>query len=196
MKKNEEIPVLDKPVLSFESPKAWEAWLIDHHQESDGIWMRIYKKTSKVPTVVYGEALDVALCYGWIDSQIKKYDELSYVQKFTPRRKRSVWSQVNCKKVEAFIAAGKMQAAGLKEIEAAKADGRWDAAYASFSTATVPNDLQILLDQNPAAKRFFDTLSKTKRYQFITRIELAKRPETRQKRLVITLEKLLKGESL
>lgn len=188
-------PAVELPVLAFANPQDWDNWLAEQHASSPGIWLRFFKKASGQATVVYAEALDVALCYGWIDSQVKKYDAESYLQKFTRRRPRSLWSQVNREKVARLIAAGKMQPAGFKEIEAAQADGRWEAAYASFSNATVPEDLQALLDAHPEAQGYFDSLNKTQRYSFITRIAMAKKPETRQRRLQATLEKLLKQET-
>lgn len=184
----------DLPILSFETQEAWRQWLDAHHGESSGIWLRYYKKGAGKATIVYAEALEVALCYGWIDSQSQKWDEISYLQKYTPRRKRSIWSQVNVEKVGRLIEQGLMQPAGLREIEAAKADGRWDAAYASFSQASVPEDLQAELDKHPEAKAFFESLNKTQRYSFITRISLAKKPETRARRLGLAMEKLKKGE--
>jgi uncharacterized protein YdeI (YjbR/CyaY-like superfamily) len=172
-----------REVLHFDDARAWEMWLATHHQKHEGIWLKIAKKSSGIPSVSYMESLDVALCYGWIDGQRKLYDEACYLQKFTPRRQKSLWSKVNVKKVEALIEAGRMRQPGLKEIEAAKADGRWDVAYESQKNATVPEDFTAALDQNERAKSFFDSLNKTNRYAFIWRITTAKNPEMRRSRL-------------
>src|SRR5689334_4950952 len=148
----------DLPFLLFTTPDAWEQWLDEHHTASQGAWIKIAKKGSGKESISYAQALDVALCFGWIDSQKYKLDDEYFVQKFTPRRSKSIWSVINRDKVTALIAQGKMREAGMREIEKAKADGRWDAAYHSQSTATVPDDLQSALDQNAAAKAFFEKL--------------------------------------
>src|SRR5437588_998614 len=140
------------PIIPFETQQDWERWLKEHHPNTDGIWLKIAKKETGIPSVSYAEALDVALCYGWIDGQKASFDDTYWLQKFTPRRPKSVWSRVNRDKVTALIAAGKMRPAGLRQIEQAKADGRWDAAYASQRTITVPDDLQQALDANPKAR--------------------------------------------
>ncbi|HEY9841517.1 MAG TPA: YdeI/OmpD-associated family protein [Candidatus Obscuribacterales bacterium] len=184
----------DLPLLEFETQAEWEHWLAQHHGDEAGVWLRFYKKDSGRKTFVYAEALDVALCYGWIDSQMQKYDELSYVQKFTPRRKGSPWSKVNRDKVAKLIAAGRMQPPGLREIEAAQADGRWDAAYDSQKNMRVPDDLQQLLEQHPDALAFFESLNQANRYAFLYRIQNAKKPETRNRWLQRSLEMLLKRE--
>src|SRR5690606_37708487 len=145
----------DSPQLAFESEQAWEQWLEAHHAESDGVWLKLAKKGAGVPSVSYAEAVTVALCFGWIDSQSKRLDDRFYVQRFTPRRARSKWSKVNCARALELIAQGRMRPAGLREVEAAQADGRWEAAYDPPSTATVPDDLQAALDENPAALAFF-----------------------------------------
>ena len=170
-------------VMHFEDARTWEAWLATHHQKQEGIWVKIAKKSSGIPSVSHMESLDVALCYGWIDGQGKPYDEVYYLQKFTPRRLKSMWSVVNVKKVEALIEAGRMRQPGLKEIEAAKADGRWNLAYESQKNATVPPDFTAALDQNQRAKSFFESLNKTDRYAFIWRITTAKNPEMRRSRI-------------
>ncbi|PKL74635.1 MAG: hypothetical protein CVV27_19475 [Candidatus Melainabacteria bacterium HGW-Melainabacteria-1] len=185
----------DLPLLSFETPVGWADWLAEHHQDQQGVWLRYYKKASGKPTIVYAEALEVALCYGWIDSQAKSLDAESYVQKYTPRRKRSPWSKINRAKAEALIAAGKMQAPGLQEIEAARADGRWAAAYDSPKSMSVPSDFQALLDQHPEALAFFESLSQTNRYALLYRIQAAKKPETRQRWLDRSLAMLLNKET-
>lgn len=186
----------DLPIIPFESQTAWEQWLEENHATADGLWLKIAKKGSGHPTVTYAEALDVALCFGWIDGQKDKFDDEYFLQKFTPRRKRSKWSQVNREKVEALIAQGKMRDAGMREIEAAKSDGRWDAAYAPPSKIEVPDDLQAELDKNPEAQAFFNQLNKTNRYAILYRIHDAKRPETRQKRITQFIDMLNEKKTL
>jgi uncharacterized protein YdeI (YjbR/CyaY-like superfamily) len=149
------------PVLPFASPEAFREWLEEHHATSKGIWLKIAKKGSGTPTVTYAEALDEALCYGWIDGQKGALDEVFFLQRFTPRGPRSKWSKINVDKVDALTAAGRMRAAGRAEVEKAKADGRWEAAYDPQSKATVPADLQAALDKNPEAAKFFATLTAT-----------------------------------
>ncbi len=183
-------PAPDYPILAFASEAEWEIWLAENFALAPGIWLRFYKKASGVASVNYAQALDVALCYGWIDSQVKKGDETSYLQKFTPRKKRSLWSQVNREKVAKLIAAGRMQPAGQAEIDKAKANGEWEQAYASFSTIEVPGDLQAQLDQDPETKTFFESLTKTQRYSLLIPLSLAKKPETRERRLTKALELL------
>ena len=182
------------PIIPFASPGDWEAWLAEHHATSDGLWLKISKKDSGISSVTYAEALDVALCYGWIDGQKGKFDDDYYLQRFTPRRPRSKWSKINRGKVTKLIEEGKMKPAGLREVEKAKADGRWDAAYESQSNATVPEDLQRELDKNPAAAAFFETLNSTNRYAILYRIEEAKKPETRTRRIEKFVAMLSKHE--
>jgi uncharacterized protein YdeI (YjbR/CyaY-like superfamily) len=184
------------PVLTFESPAAWEEWLAGEHGSQAGVWIKIAKKATGIPTVTHGEALDIALCYGWIDGQRKSFDDQWFLQRFTPRRARSNWSKVNRGKVDQLIAEGRMQPAGLAEIERAKADGRWDAAYDAQSTATVPDDLQRELDANPAAAAFFATLNSQNRYAILHRIQDAKRPETRVRRIAKFVAMLNEGTKI
>jgi uncharacterized protein YdeI (YjbR/CyaY-like superfamily) len=184
------------PVLAFESTRAWEAWLAEHHGDSDGVWMRIAKKASGLDTVSYAEALDVALCYGWIDGQKKQLDASHWLQRFTPRRPGSKWSKVNRGKATALIDAGRMQPAGLREVEQAQADGRWDAAYDSYRTAAVPEDLQWALDADDRAREFFSTLNSQNRYAILYRIQDAKRPETRARRIAEFVAMLHEGRTL
>ncbi len=184
----------DLPILPFESPAALEAWLEDNHATSEGIWLKIAKKDSGVRSVSYAEALQVALCFGWIDSQKRGHDERHFLQRFTPRRPRGRWSRINRDKAEALIDAGTMRPAGLAEVEAAKADGRWEAAYEGQRKATVPDDLQRELDASPAAAEFFASLSSSNRYAVIYRLNDAKRPETRERRLRKFVEMLERGE--
>src|SRR5881396_2365178 len=171
------------PVVQFPSLRAWETWLEEHHEAEGGLWVKIAKKGSCIETVSYQEALEVAICYGWIDGQKGAYDERFWLQRFTPRGPRSKWSQINRDKVEELIAQGRMRPEGLNTVEAARTDGRWEAAYEPQSRSTVPDDLQAELDRNPEAKAFFETLDRTNRYAILYRIRDAKRPETRARRI-------------
>lgn len=184
------------PILSFESQKAWEKWLSKNYSNADGIWLRFFKKGSGVQTVVYAEALDVALCYGWIDAQVNKFDELSYRQKFTPRRAKSIWSKRNIEHAERLIKDGKMKEAGFAQIEAAKKDGRWEKAYDSPSTMVMPEDFLKMVSKNKKAKAFFDTLTKANTYAIAWRLQTAKKPETRERRMKALLAMLERGEKL
>jgi uncharacterized protein YdeI (YjbR/CyaY-like superfamily) len=171
------------PIIAFPDQPAWEDWLEQHHSDQPGAWVKLAKKNAPVPTVTFSEALESALCYGWIDGQISRYDEHHYLQRFTPRKPRSKWSKINREKAERLIADGRMAPAGLREVEAARADGRWDAAYEGQAAATVPPDLARALEANPAARAFFDTLTGVNRYAILYRIADAKRPETRERRI-------------
>ncbi len=171
------------PVIHFPAGPDWEEWLRSNHTESEGIWMKLAKKNSPVGSVSYAEAVDIALCYGWIDSQKKALDENFSLQRFTRRGARSKWSKINCGKVENLIAQGRMQPAGLREIEAARKDGRWDAAYESPRTITVPEDLQAELEKYPEAKESFAKLGGASRYSILYQIHDAKKPETRARRI-------------
>lgn len=171
------------PVLLFPDPKAWSVWLEEHHATSPGIWLRIAKKSAALKSVTYAEALETALLYGWIDGQKKSFDDASWVQKFTPRGPRSIWSKINREKAEALIAGGRMQPAGLAAVEQAKQNGRWDAAYDRQGAATVPADLQAALDESPRAKAFFATLNSVNRYAILFRIQTVKKAETRAKKI-------------
>ena len=182
--------------LFFVTQADWKKWLAAHYDQTEGIWLKFAKKASGVKSVNYAEALDVALCYGWIDGQGKSIDEAYYKQKFTPRRAKSIWSKRNIGKVEELIKAGKMQPAGMAAIEAAKADGRWDQAYDSPKNATVPEDFQAELDKHPNAKTFFEKLDKTNRYAVLWRIQTAKKPETRAKRIETLTAMLDRGEKI
>jgi uncharacterized protein YdeI (YjbR/CyaY-like superfamily) len=169
--------------ISFQDGAAWESWLREHHEHESGVWLKIAKKASGVASVNIADALDIALSYGWIDSHRKEYDKQFFLQKYTPRRSRSSWSKVNVDKVEALITAGRMQPSGFAQIAAAKADGRWDAAYESQRLATVPPDLAAALEANVAAKRRFESLSRTDRYAVILRLLKANGPAERAARL-------------
>jgi uncharacterized protein YdeI (YjbR/CyaY-like superfamily) len=186
----------DLPILLFASPAKLEAWLEDNHAASPGLWLKIAKKGSGVASVSYAEALELALCFGWIDSQKRGLDEQHFLQRFTPRRPRGKWSQINREKAEGLIATGAMRPAGLTEVEAAKADGRWDAAYAGQRTATVPEDLQRELDRNEAAREFFASLDSANRYAILYRLEDAKKPETRERRLRKFIGMMERGEKI
>ena len=186
----------DLPVLAFPSADHWREWLELNHADSPGIWLRIFKKGSPGPSVYYPEALDEALCYGWIDGQKQKYGQDSWLQRFTPRRPRSQWSRLNTHHVERLAQAGKMRPAGLPEVEAAKCDGRWDNAQSPPRDATLPPDFLAELDRHPQAKAFLSTLSRTNIYAIVYRLQRAKRPETRQRRLQAILSALDRGEKL
>ncbi len=184
----------DVPVVAFASREDWDAWLAEGHASSNGVWLKIAKKASGIESVKHPEALEIALCYGWIDGQRRKLDDLHFLQRFTPRRRRSKWSKINRGKAEELIAAGRMQPAGLREIEAAKADGRWEAAYDSPSAVTVPEDLLHALERDGAAREFFETLDRTNRYAILYQIHDAKRPETRARRIEKFVAMLERGE--
>jgi uncharacterized protein YdeI (YjbR/CyaY-like superfamily) len=171
------------PILAFESPAAWEEWLAAEHAAAPGVWLKLAKRGSGHASVTYAEALEVALAYGWIDGQKGRFDDAWWLQRFTPRKPASRWSQVNRDKALALIAAGRMQPAGMREVERARADGRWDAAYASQRNMTVPDDLRAALDANPAASAFFAALDSANRYAVLYRVQDAKKPETRARRI-------------
>ena len=185
-----------RPILAFASQAEWEAWLDVEHASSDGVWLKFAKKGSGVESVVYAEALEVALCYGWIDSQVKSLDERFYLQKFTPRRARSKWSRVNRDKIEELTKQGRMKPAGLAQVELAKADGRWEAAYASPGNVEVPDDLRAALDGNTKAAEFWAGLNKSNRFAILYQLQDAKRPETRARRLEKFMGMLERGEEL
>jgi len=186
----------DIPILAFKDARAFDSWLAKNHTAPDGIWMRMAKKASGKKSITYREAVDMALCHGWIDAQKLPESETTWLQRFVPRRPRSIWSKVNREKAMALIARGDMKPAGLAEIERAKLDGRWDAAYDSFSGATIPADFAKELASHPKAKAFFKTLSKTNSYAITWRLQTAKKPETRKRRIRTFIEMLEKGETL
>lgn len=179
---------------TFKSATAFREWLAKNHDKSEGIWLRMYKKASGKPTVTYAQALDEALCHGWIDGQRNIFDEQSFIQKFTPRRPRSNWSKLNTQHVERLIKSGAMTQAGLIAVEAAKADGRWDAASDSPSKAQPPDYFLQELDKNKKAKAFYATLEKRNSFAIIYRLQTARTPETRARRLALIMEMLTKGE--
>jgi uncharacterized protein YdeI (YjbR/CyaY-like superfamily) len=176
--------------LTFLSPAQWRAWLAQNHAQSSGVWLRFFKKDSGVAGLKYPEALDEALCCGWIDGQVKRFDAQSYLQRFTPRRPRSVWSKRNIEHVARLTREGRMNPAGLKQVEAAKADGRWAQAYDPPSTMSLPEDFLAALAKNKKAKKFFESLNKTNRYAIAWRLQTAKKPETRERRLQAILQML------
>lgn len=180
----------------FSSAKVFEAWLRKHHAGSDGLWLKIAKRGAAEPSVSYAEAVEIALCWGWIDGQKKALDDQHFLQRFTPRRARSVWSKINVEKVAALTAAGRMQPPGLAQVEAAKADGRWAQAYDGARTATVPDDLAAALHANPPAKAFFATLNASNRYAVLWRIQTAVKPETRARRIAQLVDMLARGETV
>ena len=184
------------PIVSFETKTKWADWLAKQHDKSAGVWVKLAKKGSGMPSMTYDEALDIALCYGWIDGQKGGVDEKYWLQKFTPRGPKSMWSKINVAKAEKLIASGEMKPAGLKAIEAAKQDGRWDAAYESQKNISVPDDFQAELDKNKKAKAFFATLNSVNRYAILFRIQTAKKAETRTKRIRQFVEMLEKGEKI
>lgn len=184
------------PIHLFSGPAELEEWLEENHDSSQGVWLKIAKKGAAEPSVTYDEAVELALCFGWIDSQVRRFDDQHYVQRFTPRRPRGRWSRINREKAEAVIAAGRMRPAGLAEVESAKADGRWDAAYEGQRTAKVPPDLERALDANPAAAEFFASLDSANRYAIVYRLDEAKKPETRERRLKKFVAMLERGEKI
>lgn len=189
------IPLELAPTL-FKSANAFEVWLKKNHATSEGLWLKIAKRGSNEPSVTYPEAVEIALCWGWIDGQKKSLDDQHYLQRFTPRRARSVWSRINVNKVQALIEAGRMQAPGQAQIEAAKADGRWARAYDGARTSTVPEDLQAALEAEPAAKTFFASINASNRYAILWRIQTAARAETRARRIAQLVEMLARGETI
>jgi uncharacterized protein YdeI (YjbR/CyaY-like superfamily) len=186
----------DPPLLAFETQAAWAAWLDKHAATATDVWIRFAKKGSGVTSLTYPEAVETALCYGWIDGQGGSIDAAYSRQRFTPRAKRSRWSQLNCARAEALIAAGRMRPGGLAEVERAKADGRWAAAYAPPSTITVPDDLQQALEARPEARRHFERLNAKNRYAVLYRIADAKRPETRARRIAGLVDMLAEGRQI
>lgn len=183
------------PMIFFETAKAWETWLEQNHATSKGLWLRLYKKDSGVVSVVYDEALDSVLCYGWIDSQLKRYDDKSYLQRFTPRNARSMWSKSNIERVARLKKEGRMKPGGLKQVKSAKDDGRWERAYDSPSKMQVPKDFLQELSKNKKAMAFFRKLSKTNTYAIAWRLQTAANPESRNRRIKEILGMLAAGKT-
>ena len=186
----------DLPILPFANKKKLADWLAKQYDKSAGVWLKISKKGTGIPSVTYEEALDVALCYGWIDSQKKGFDDQYFLQKFSPRGPKSIWSKINVEKAERLIASGEMKPAGLKAVESAKQDGRWDKAYAGQKTITIPDDFQAELDKSPKAKVFFAMLNSANRYAILFRIHHARKEETRVKWIKRFIEMLERGEKV
>jgi uncharacterized protein YdeI (YjbR/CyaY-like superfamily) len=184
------------PILECGTEADWARWLEDHHQGSPGVWLKIAKRGSPTATVTYADALDVAICFGWIDGQKRGLDESFWLQRFTPRGPRSKWSQVNCGKAEQLIASGRMRDSGHAQVQAARGDGRWDAAYEPQSRATVPEDLQSALDAEPGARAFFQTLTGARRYAFLYRLHNVNTPQARERRIASYIELLREGRTL
>jgi len=186
----------DYEIIAFKSAAVWRRWLDKNHAKVDGVWLRIYKKASSVPTVTYAEALDDALCYGWIDGQKKSYDEVSFLQKFTPRRKRSMWSKRNVEHIARLTEAGLMMPSGIAEVDLAKQDGRWEDAYDAPSNMTVPESFLTELHKHPKAEAFFQTLNKTNTFAIAWRLQTAKTDATRLRRQEKFIAMLEAGEKL
>ncbi|HKS23323.1 MAG TPA: YdeI/OmpD-associated family protein [Thermoanaerobaculia bacterium] len=186
----------DLPTLPFANQQKWADWLAKHHDKSTGVWLKLAKKNTGITSITYEEALDIALCYGWIDGQKGSFDDQYWLQKFTPRGPKSIWSKINTEKVERLITSGDMKPAGLRAIELAKQDGRWDAAYASQKSISVPEDFRSALDRNKKAKAFFATLNSANRYAILFRIHNAKKPETRAKKIQQLIEMLENHQKL
>jgi uncharacterized protein YdeI (YjbR/CyaY-like superfamily) len=188
-------PKRELPVKRFRSQEAWRTWLHANHERSQGVWLEFAKKASGKASVNYKEALEVALCYGWIDGQTAPVDEIWYRQRFTPGRPRSRWSQINRASVERLHAEGRLAPAGIREMEAAQRDGRWEAAYPSPRNITVPPDLEAALEKNARARRAFDQLDRQNRFAILYRLHDAKKPETRERRLKEFVQMLARGET-
>ncbi len=184
------------PTLTFTAQADWERWLEDNHAQSAGVWLTFAKRGAPVATVTHAQALEVAICFGWIDGRLRRRDDAHYLQRFTPRGPRSRWSQINRESAERLIAAGRMRPAGQAQIAAAQADGRWDAAYEPSSRARVPADFQQALDAEPAARRFFETLTGMRRYAFLYRLHHVKTPQAREGRIAQYIELLREGRTL
>ena len=185
----------DLPIRLFEDAAAWEKWLAAHH-DAPGLWLKIAKKDQGITSVNYSDALDVALCHGWIDGLKRACDEQYFLQRFTPRKPRSLWSKLNVARIEKLMKAGRMQPAGLREVERAKADGRWEAAYHAASAMDVPPELAAALKKNAKARKAFEALNATNRYAFCWRVHTAKKPETKQARVEKFVEMLERGEKI
>ena len=184
------------PIVEAADQRTWREWLAANHQGVPGVWLKFAKKHSPHRTVDYAQALEEALCFGWIDGQVRRFDENFYLQRFTPRRRASRWSQINREKATRLIEEQRMHPSGLAQVEAAKADGRWEAAYPAQSQATVPDDLQRALDANPEAARFFATLTGSARYAFLYRLHNVREPEVRAKRIADYVRRLSAGQTL
>jgi len=185
----------DLPIKLFRTEAAWETWLAAHG-DAPGVWLKIAKKDTGATSVSYSQALDVALCHGWIDGLKRSCDEQYFLQRFTPRKAKSLWSKLNIGRVEKLVAAGRMQAGGTREVDAAKADGRWEAAYDAASAMEVPAELAAALKKNAKARKAFEALDRTNRYAFCWRVHTAKKPETKAARVEKFVEMLERGEKI
>jgi uncharacterized protein YdeI (YjbR/CyaY-like superfamily) len=186
----------DPFILTFERQNSWEDWLSRNHNNVPGVWLRLAKKDSKIRTLTHAEALETALCFGWIDAQKKPENADTWLQRFTPRGKRSIWSKINCEKATALLASGRMKDSGLKEIERAKADGRWERAYDSPGSATIPEDFQAALDKSAKAKAFYATLESRNRYAILFRIQTVKKAATRARKITEFIAMLERHEKI
>jgi uncharacterized protein YdeI (YjbR/CyaY-like superfamily) len=186
----------DAFILTFEQQNSWEDWLSQNHGNVAGVWLRLAKKDSKIPTLTHAEALETALCFGWIDAQKKPENADAWLQRFTPRGKRSSWSKINCQKATALLACGRMKDSGLREMQRAKADGRWESAYDSPRSATIPEDFQAALDKSAKAKAFYATLESRNRYAILYRIQTVKKPATRARKINEFITMLEKHEKI
>jgi uncharacterized protein YdeI (YjbR/CyaY-like superfamily) len=186
----------DLPILGFKSERAWDAWLNSQPTQSKGLWLKLAKKSSGIASVSRQEAVDTGLCHGWIDGQLDSFDDKYWLIRFTPRQSNSKWSEINRARALQLIELGRMQPAGLKEIERAKKDGRWDAAYAAQSTAQVPDDLRAALENSKRARGFFETLDSRNRYAILHRIHAAKKAETRTARIEKFVAMLIEGKTI
>ena len=192
------VPVIPNPrsIRAFPSASAFEHWLAANHSSVDELWLKIHKKASGLPTVTYAEALEVALCYGWIDGLKKSFDDKSFLQRFTPRRAKSIWSQVNTRHIERLTQAGRMMPAGHAQVDLSKKDGRWDNAYAAIKEMTTPDDLMAAIRAKPAALKTYETLNRINLFAMSFRVGNAKKPETRATRIADFVERLARGELL
>ena len=186
----------EQPIVSFKKPSEWEKWLSKNHAAVDHVWLRIYKKGTRVQSITYDEALDCALCFGWIDGLRKSYDKDSYIQRFTPRRRNSIWSKRNREHIERLIDAGRMKPSGLAEVQRAKDDGRWAQAYDSPKDMEIPEDFLRELRKSKRAERFYKTLSKANLFAIAWRLQTAKKPETRARRMEALLTMLKEGRKI
>jgi uncharacterized protein YdeI (YjbR/CyaY-like superfamily) len=186
----------DLPVIAFKSQQAWEAWLAAQPADSEGVWLKLAKKSSEIASVSRQEAIDAALCHGWIDGQLDAFDDAFWLIRFTPRQSASKWSEKNRARALELVKLKRMRPAGLNEIDRARKDGRWDAAYAPQSTAQVPDDLRAALSKNRGAKSFFETLDSTNRYAILYRLHSAKKPETRTARIEKFVAMLAEGKTI
>ena len=187
---------VEEPIRLFANQAQWAAWMEKNHQKPEGLWLRLAKKGSGLRSVTYAEALEIALCYGWIDGQKRGESEQAWLQRFLPRSAKSIWSKINCGKAKALMASGRMKAAGRKAVDAAKKDGRWDAAYDSPKGAKVPEDFQAALDARPRAREFFATLDGANRYAVLFRIQTVKKAETRVRKIREFVEMLEQNERI